>query len=172
MTQRKAMVGRRREKAILPRLRLLLLAVVLLASCDGTVYHRFEPVDSDGWAVGDTLLFMYDGGASVSTDAAVAVAVQLRYAATYKYKDVAVRVETSKPGGEVLSVDTLCCAIYGNDGRRLGSTAGTMYQRGSDAVVVPAVCTDTLFMKVSHIMDEVLLPGIFDVGIKLVNVKP
>ena len=113
-----------------------------------------------------------DGGASVSTDAAVAVAVQLRYAATYKYKDVAVRVETSKPGGEVLSVDTLCCAIYGDDGRRLGSTAGTMYQRGSDAVVVPAVCTDTLFMKVSHIMDEELLPGIFDVGIKLVNVKP
>ena len=171
MTQRKAMVGRRREKAILLKLRLLLMAVVLLASCDGTVYHRFEQVASAGWAASDTLSFMYEGDALVSADAAMAVEVQLRYAATYKYKDVAVRVETSKPGGEVLSVDTLCCAIYDDDGRRLGSTAGTVFQNGSSAVVLPASCTDTLLLKVSHIMDEEILSGIFDLGVRLTSVK-
>ena len=172
MTQRKAMARKRREKAVLPRLRLLLAAVVLLASCDGTVYHHFEQVESAGWAVGDTLSFMYDGGASVSTDAVIAVAVQLRYDATYRYKDVCMRVESSKPGGEVLSVDTLCCAIYDDDGRRIGSTAGTMYQNGSDAVLLPAMCTDTLCLKVSHIMDEESLTGIYDVGVRLTMIKP
>ena len=165
------MVAReRREKAVLRRLSLLLVAVVLLASCDGTVYHRFEQVDSAGWAASDTLSFMYDGS-SVAADAAVAVAVQLRYVATYKYKNVCVRVESSETDGGLLSVDTLSCAIYGDDGRRLGSTAGTMYQNSSDTVLLPAMCSDTLCLKVSHIMDDDTLCGIYDVGVKLTMVK-
>ena len=165
------MVAReRRVRAVLRKLSLLLVAVVSLASCDGTVYHRFEQVDSAGWAASDTLPFIYDGN-PVAADAAVAVAVQLRYAATYKYKNVCVRVETSKAGGGLLSVDTLSCAIYDDDGRRLGSTAGTMYQNGSDAVILPAMCNDTLCLKVSHIMDDDTLCGIYDVGVNLKMVK-
>ena len=165
------MVARkRREKAVLRRLSLLLVAIVLLASCDGAVYHRFEQVDSAGWAASDTLSFMYDGS-SVAAGAAVAVAVQLRYAAAYEYKNMCVCVETSKAGGGLLSVDTLCCAIYDDDGRRLGAIAGTMYQNGSDAVVLPAVCSDTLCLKVSHIMDGDTLRGVYDVGVKLTMVK-
>lgn len=166
------MARKKREKAVLLRLRLLFAAVVLLTSCDGTVYHRFESIDGGRWAKEDTLSFIYDGGTSLAADAGIAVAVQLRYAAAYKYRNVVVRVESFGTGAEVLSVDTLCCEIYDDDGRRLGSTAGTMYQNGSDAVVVPATCADTLFLKVSHIMDEGVLPGIFDVGVKLTKVNP
>ena len=165
------MVSReRRVRAVLRKLSLLLVAVVSLASCDGTVYHRFEQVDSAGWAASDTLSFIYDGN-SIAADAAVAVAVQLRYAAAYEYKNMCVCVETSKAGGGLLSVDTLCCAIYDDDGRRLGSTAGTMYQNSSDTVLLPAMCSDTLCLKVSHIMDDDTLCGIYDVGVKLTMVK-
>ena len=147
------------------------MAVVLLASCDGTVYHRFEQVANAGWAASDTLSFMYEGDALVSADAAMAVEVQLRYAATYSYKNVCVRLESLNACGEVLSVDTLCCAIYDDDGRRLGSTAGTVFQNGSDAVILPAMCNDTLCLKVSHIMDDDTLCGIYDVGVNLKMVK-
>ena len=165
------MARERRKKAVLPRLKLLLLASVLLASCGGTVYHRFEQVDSAGWGAGDTLSFIYEGNGAVVHDAGVAVAVQLRYAAGYKYKNLCVRVESCNPAGEVLSVDTLCCAMYDDEGRRSGSTAGAMYQNGSETVVIPASCVDTLIFKVSHVMDEYLLGGVFDVGLKLSAVK-
>lgn len=163
------MARERKRKAVLPRLRLLLSAVVLLASCDSTVYHRFAPVESNGWHAGDTLSFLYGGNGAV--DAGVAVAVQLRYAAGYKYKNMYARVETLKADSTLLSVDTLCCAMYDDDGRRMGSTAGAMYQNGSEKLLLPASCADTLLFKVSHMMDDEILCGIFDVGIELTAVR-
>ena len=151
---------------------LLLFAAVLLASCDGTVYHRFEQVESAGWSGCDTLSFLYEGNGVLADDAGVALAVQVRYAAAYKYRNLCMRVESCRACGEQLSVDTLCCAMYDGEGRKLGSTAGAMYQNGSEQVVIPAaLCADTLIFKVSHIMDEGTLCGVYDVGLKLSAVK-
>ena len=163
----------KRKKAALPRLKMLLLfAAVLLASCDGTVYHRFEQVESAGWSGCDTLSFLYEGNGVLADDAGVALAVQVRYAAAYKYRNLCMRVESCRACGEQLSVDTLCCAVYDEEGRRLGSTAGAMYQNGSEQVVIPAaLCADTLIFKVSHMMDEDILCGVYDVGLKLSAVK-
>ena len=163
------MARERKRKVALPRLKLLLAAIVLFASCDSTVYHRFAPVESNGWHAGDTLSFLYGGNGVVN--AGVALAVQLRYAAEYKYKNMYARVETLSADSCVLSVDTVCCAMYDDDGRRMGSTAGAMYQNGSEKHLLPASCADTLLFKVSHIMDDEVLRGIFDVGIELTAVR-
>ena len=163
------MARERRRRAVLPRVKFLLLAVVMLASCDTTVYHRFEPVMGDSWAAGDTLSFLYEGSGRVPDSAAVEV--QFRYAAGYKYKNLCVRVEMLNAAGEQLSADTLCCVMYDDDGRRLGSTAGSIYQNRSAAVAVPASCADTLLFKVSHVMDEEVLAGIFDVGLRITAIE-
>lgn len=167
--QREAMARERRRRAVLPRVKFLLLAVVMLASCDTTVYHRFAPVMGESWAAGDTLSFLYEGSGRVPGNAAVEV--QFRYAAGYKYKNLCVRVETLSAAGEQLSADTLCCVMYDDDGRRLGSTAGAVYQNRSTAVAVPASCADTLLFKVSHVMDEEVLAGIFDVGLRITAIE-
>ena len=159
------MARERRRRAVLPRVKFLLLAVVMLASCDTTVYHRFEPVVGDSWVAGDTLSFLYEGSGRVLDSAAVEV--QFRYAARYKYKNLCVRVETHNAEGNLLSADTLCCEIYDDAGRRLGSTAGAMYQNRSNTVALPASCADTLLFKVSHVMNEETLAGVFDVGLRV-----
>lgn len=161
--------GNIRKKAVLPRLKQLLLAVLLLASCDGTVYHQFREVDGDGWNVTDTLQFHYEG--SGRSTKAVQMAVQVRYGSAYKYKDLYLRVETLLADSALLSVDTLCCPIYDDNGRRLGSTAGSIYQNESQNVLLDASCADTLLLKVSHIMADESLQDVFDVGVELTGVN-
>ena len=153
---------------MLPKLSVLLLAFVLLVSCDGTVYHRFGQVDSSGWALHDTVQFVYEGSSLVPVGSEMEYAIQVRYDANYKYKDLYVRVETWNACDTALvSVDTLCCYIYDDNGRRLGYTAGTMYQNESMTMPLAASCTDTLLLRVSHIMDDDSLQGVFDVGMRL-----
>ncbi len=157
--------GTIRKKVVLPRLKQLLLAVFLLASCDGTVYHQFQEVDGDGWDTTDTLEFLYEGTGKASKS--LDMAVQVRYGSAYKYKDLCLRVETLGADSALLSVDTFCCRIYDDRGRRLGSTAGSIYQNESQKVSLNASCADTLLLKVSHIMADESLQDVFDVGVKL-----
>ena len=161
----------RRKVALLPRLDALLVAALLLVSCDGTVYHRFGQVDSAGWAATDTLSFIYEGSDMLSSALAMEIVAQVRCNAGYAYKNLNLRIESSRADGALLSVDTLCCEIYDDNGRRLGSTAGTIYQTGSKPVPLAASCTDTLIFKVSHIMGENPLRGVLDVGIKLAGAR-
>lgn len=156
-----------RRKVALPRLEQLLLALLLLVSCDGTVYHHFEPVEASGWAADDTLTFVYSGADLASRSTAMEMALQVRYGAGYEYKDLRVRVETLRADTSLLSVDTLCCRMYDDRGRRLGSTAGTMYQNGSNTVSVAALCCDTVILKVTHLMGSDYVRNIFDIGVKL-----
>ena len=152
----------------LQKLNVLLLAFVLLVSCEGTVYHRFEQVDNSGWALHDTLQFVYEGSSLVTVGPGMEYAIQVRYDANYKYKDLCVRVETWNVCDTLLiSVDTLCCHIYDDSGRRLGFTAGTMYQNECMIQPLAASCTDTLLLRISHIMDDDSLQGVLDLGVRL-----
>ena len=160
-----------RTGVVLLRVKLLLLAVLLLASCDGTVYHRFEHVDSDGWSPADTLSFVYEGSAvsSGKESSPMAMTLNVRYGAGYKYRNLYVLVESFKADSSLLSSDTLCCPIYDERGRRLGSTAGSIYQNKSQTVPLLATCADTLVFKVSHLMNDTFLQEVLDIGLKLTS---
>ena len=157
---------KKRKRVGLPKIKALLLATVLFVSCDGTVFHRFEQVDSTGWTLGDTLSFVYEGSALAPVGAGIEYALQVRYGADYRFKNLCMRVETWKDS-LLLSADTLSCLLYDDRGRRLGNTAGTIYQNESETKALPVLCTDTIIMKVSHIMDIDSLQDVFDVGVRL-----
>ena len=145
-----------------------MLAAMVLLSCDGTVYHSFKEVDSRSWSPCDTLSFVYEGSDRHGGENAMNLSVQVRYNADYKYKNLLMRVETmNMTDSALLSVDTLCCRIYDDNGRRLGSTAGTLYQSGSAEVFVNASSDDALLLRLSHIMADSALLGVCDVGVKL-----
>lgn len=168
MTQGKDMVKGTRIRALLLRAKLLLLLVVLQVSCDATVYHHFQPVDNGGWCAADTLMFLYEPSAESSAGCDVEMTAQVRYGANYGYKNLYLRLETMKAcDGTLLSVDTLCCRMYDEHGRRLGATAGAMYQNNSNAVVIPVSLTDTLLLKLSHVMADDTITDIYDVGLQL-----
>ena len=71
----------------------------------------------------------------------------------------------------LLSVDTLHCQIYDDSGYRLGSTAGSLYQNVSNDVFVEASPSDTLMLRLSHIMSDESLAGVCDVGLRLTSEK-
>lgn len=156
-----------RKGALLRLNRLFLLAFVLV-SCDATVYHHFQPVDNEGWCATDTLTYVYEPSSESSAGSDAEVVAQVRYGADYRYKDLCVRIETLKAvDGTLLSVDTLLCQMYDGRGRRMGATAGAMYQNGSSAVVIPVSLADTLLLKLSHIMADDTIKDIYDVGLQL-----
>lgn len=167
MIQRKDMAKGTRKGVLLRLNRLFLLAFVLV-SCDATVYHHFQPVDNEGWCATDTLTYVYEPSSESSAGSDAEVVAQVRYGAKYRYRNLALRIETMRACDSVLlSVDTLCCRMYDERGRRLGATAGAMYQNSSNAVVIPASLTDTLLLKLSHIMAGDTIKELFDVGLRL-----
>lgn len=151
---------------------LLLFAVLALVSCGGTVYNSFKHVDNKAWSPNDTLTFVYDGVEKPSSGARLKLSALVRYNSDYKYMNLHMRVETLRMSDTtLLSVDTLCCRIYDDTGRRLGSTAGALFQDASNEVIVNAEPTDTLMLRLSHIMSDNTLAGVCDVGIRLTPEK-
>ena len=162
------MVRGTRKRVLLLRVKLLLSLVVLLVSCDATVYHHFLPVDNGGWGAKDTLTYVYEPSTGTSAGCDAEIVAQVRYGADYRYKDLCVRIETLKAvDGTLLSVDTLLCQMYDGRGRRMGATAGAMYQNGSSAVVIPVSLADTLLLKLAHIMAGDTVKDVYDVGLQL-----
>lgn len=146
----------------------LLLAVALLLSCDGTVYNRFVPVENEGWGICDTITYTSEGTAIGNVEPNMGLCVQVRYDASFKYKELWFRTETTDlADSSLVSVDTLCCVVYDDDGCHKGRSAGALYQNESDVVRLPVLSSDTLMIRLSHIMSDSCLVGIRDVGIKL-----
>lgn len=165
------MLRKIKKKVALLKTECLLLSALLLASCDGTVYNRFGAVDSSSWSQRDTLSFVYEGTGK-SAGAHLNLEVQVRYNSGYRYKNLNLRVETARfSDSTILSVDTLCCRVFDDDGRRLGSTAGAIYQGCSSGVDIAVSPADTLLLRVSHIMADSCLVGVCDVGVRLATAK-
>ena len=164
------MVEKRRIRKTSQRSNIFALAlctVFLLLSCDGTLYHSFKPVENMQWNCGDTLEFFYPGNALSDTVYGIDMAFEVRHTASYSFKYLAVQVVTATAGDSVLSVDTLSCRLYDDNGHRCGSTVGSMYQQSSDNLFIPVYSSDSVRIKVSHIMDVPQLTGVSDVGIRL-----
>lgn len=167
-------VIQRERKVAMPKIKLLLLlAVLVLVSCDGTVYHSFKHVDSKAWSPNDTLSFVYEGADNkYDAESFLKMTAQVRYKSDYKYQNLLMRVETLDfKDSTLLSIDTLCCRIYDDSGRHIGSTAGVLYQNNSSDVIVNVSPADTLLLRLSHIMSDSVLGGICDVGIQLTSQK-
>lgn len=146
----------------------VLFMLLLLTACGGRVYHEYRPISNCEWSCNDTLLFEYGGYFAGNEAAGVLLTVEARTDASYPYKNLAVRAECiDASNGESVSVDTLCCVVYGDNGRREGASAGLLYQVSSAPVFVDGVCGDSLLIKIAHIMDSSLLQGVSDVGVRL-----
>ena len=146
----------------------LMLVAALLCSCGDVLFHEFRSVEGRTWSRDNVLSFCYDGAFDTGDSTGYLLSVEARTDASYSYKNLVVRVETfDGEGGELLSTDTFCCSVYADDGRREGSTAGVLYQVGSDEAFIAKGTCDTVVMRLSHIMEPEELCGVSDVGVRL-----
>ena len=145
----------------------VVLGVLVLVSCGRTRFHELRSVESCGWSRNDTLSFLFDRTHEPSAGE-YNLSLEVRTGASYPFKNLVARVEILSAAGDSLIVaDTLCCVLYDDKGNREGSTAGMLYQAGSTPVPVESGDSDTLTMRVSHIMDSDVISGVYDVGLRL-----
>lgn len=147
----------------LSSLLLLLVAMVSLSSCDGVLYHKFNTVGCE-WHRGDTLSFVLCN--PVFQESCCAADIELRCTKDYPYNDLWLYVDIMRRDSSFIYSDTLQFMIY-EEGRIKGATAGLMYQTSSHLQVIVCVPYDTLTVRVVHIMDDDILPGVSDVGFRL-----
>lgn len=141
------------------------LLSLLLSSCEEKVLHEFKNVGYE-WRRDDTLRFsLYDRYESDG----YAARIELRSNTDYPYRDVWVCVEAVAPDGSFLSIDSVVCPVYNSYGVHEGVTSGIIYQSHSKEFDLPALDDDTLRIRVSHIMNDTILKGVSDVGIRLVR---
>ena len=157
----------RKARTILQRASSFLLLLLVLCSCDGTLFHSFRSVDG-GWQRGNQLEYIYDGGYMDSS--ACGFYVEARTTANYLYKNLVVRAEFLNMRDSLLSVDTIPLVIYNDNGRRTGATAGMLYQQKSEFGVLK-LPVDTLVIRLSHIMPDDTLEGVADVGVRLTTLR-
>lgn len=160
-------------KAMVLRLRVskwaAFLLVLFLTACDNTVYHMYCSVDDGVWTGADTLQYrFYPSAGKGLYDYRLGV----RTTAAYPYSTLAMRVEATALGDSIpLFVDTVICMVYGDNGRREGSSVGLLYQVESKTEQGLFLNGDTVHFKVLHLMDADTLYGVSDVGLKIMSSK-
>ena len=145
---------------------LLSLFALSLASCSGTLFHEYRALDDTCWSRSDTLMFIYD----CSHESGVAgyeLTFEARVDASYAYKNIVASVLVNGKQETEIFADTLVCEVYDGNGNPNGATAGILYQVSSEPIYIDAIEGDTLFMRVSHIMDNDELGGVYDVGLRI-----
>ena len=144
----------------------IIALLFLLCACDGTLFHSFYSFDGV-WERDSTAVFAY-GDRYTSSDFCD-MQIEARTDASYRYKNLVVRADFFNQSDSLLSSDTLVVPVYGNDGRRIGATAGMLYQQKSVAVPQSISFRDSVTMRLSHLMPDNALEGVYDVGIRLVR---
>lgn len=145
---------------------LLSLFALSLASCSGTLFHEYRALDDTCWSRSDTLMFIYDRSHE-SGVAGYELTFEARVDASYPYKNIVASVLVNGKQETEIFADTLVCEVYDGNGNPNGATAGILYQVSSEPIYIDAIEGDTLFMRVSHIMDNDELGGVYDVGLRI-----
>ena len=109
-------------------------------------------------------MFIYDRSHE-SGVAGYELTFEARVDASYAYKNIVASVLVNGKQETGIFADTLVCEVY--NGNPNGATAGILYQVSSEPIYIDAIEGDTLFMRVSHIMDNDELGGVYDVGLRI-----
>ena len=144
--------------------------MVLFASCNRSVkYNQYAHTSVVGWEKNDVLSFDVP---PLEQDGEYARQLGLRITSAYPFMSLSLIVDTKKwsagtvPSDYTQSRDTLQCELINNEGRSLGQGIGS-YQYTFSLPTVHYAAGDSLHIEVRHDMKREILPGISDVGVKL-----
>ena len=143
----------------------MLLLAVLLMGCSGDYMHSYQSVGG-AWSKCDTLSFPANWYRSVGGQQ-LDIYLGVRYTTAYPYKNLCVQLEAVSANDSLLSCDTICCDIYDDAGYRNGTTAGVLYQ--ADFFVSTVSLQDSCYFRLQHMMQDSLLSGVYDIGIRVVS---
>lgn len=141
---------------------LLCVALLAFAACDNR-FHRYNSVGG-AWSRNDTVRFVCS---PASGSAPLAAYAGVRCMPNYPYKQLLLRIEVETSPTSCAMVDTVLCDIYDDNGHWNGSTAGLLHQMEFYISTYDFSVYDTVTVRMTHAMDDEILQGISDVGLRL-----
>ena len=143
----------------------LLLATCLTAACnENTGYHSYQSIPTEGWKKSDTLFFNVPVKDSL---ALLRLSAEIRNESNYAYRNIYLTVSHNLEDSTVWKTDTLLLILADKEGKWNGTGWGSLFQStlpiGSAIVRHPGNYT----FKITHGMQDELLKGINDVGVKI-----
>ena len=144
----------------------LTLFCVLVTACNQkTVYYHYEQTPMTGWDKNDTLSFVIG---PISSSGRYQEELGLRISGEYPFTGLNLIVEQRNKSKQLLRVDTLACNLINEQGNVKGRGV-SQFQYLFPLTIMDLQENDQLFVKVRHDMKRDILPGISDVGLRLVR---
>lgn len=144
----------------------------MVACHEHTVYHSFDAIPHSGWNREDTLSFEITLNDSVLPATFTAIA-EIRNENNYPYRDLYLRISHNLQDSTVWETDTLHVCLTDERGNWRGKGWGGIYV---SEFPLPKTCvisaTGKRSVKVTHCMNDTLLQGIHDIGIRLQRTTP
>ena len=145
----------------------IVLVLLLLTSClnSDVVYHNFETTPKDGWGKTDTLT-MQTGEMPEAGMCGVEMCV--RVTEDYPYQTLVLMVEETLLPRNTKTVYPVTLQIATRDGKR--NKEGLTYSEFCNVLGTPYVRKgESIRFKIYHKMRRIALPGVTDVGMKVVK---
>lgn len=150
----------------------LMVIAMSAASCsDPRTYDRYESVSLQGWSRKDTLTFdiprQWEGKYQLD--------LCLRAAQTYPYRNISMIIERKviyyrqRKKREKTYNDTINCEIVNDKGILAGQKGITSTEIRQAITSFRLNRNDSMHVTIHHIMNRESLPGISDVGIRLLK---
>ena len=142
--------------------------LLLLAACDTrVVYNHYEHTSSAGWEKNDVLAFSTK---PMTQDGNYIEEVGLRITTSYPFTQLTLVIEQTILPAHTLFRDTLNCDLINEKGIPEGPGI-SHFQYRFPLKALPLAKGDQLKVVVRHDMKREILPGISDVGIRLIREK-
>lgn len=144
----------------------LLPAVWLTAAAcnENTVYHSYQSIPSEGWKKSDTLFFNLT---VTDTLQPLRLSAEIRNKSNYAYRNLYLSVSHNLKDSTVWKTDTLQLILADKEGKWKGTGWGSLFQSTVSISSVTVQHPGRYTFKVAHEMQDELLEGINDIGIKI-----
>ena len=143
----------------------MVLAVAVVGCKDGTVYDRYAHTPLSGWEKNDTLSFDVS---PVAVDGLFHEEVGIRINGAYPFMQLSVIVEQQQLPMGFRRADTLDMELHDKEGHVLGRGVN-YYQYRFPITDLHLNRGDSLHVTIRHNMKREILPGIADIGFRLVS---
>lgn len=162
---------RHKVSTLLYIIALMVIAMGAASCSDPRTYDRYESVSLQGWSRKDTLTFdiprQWEGNYQLD--------LCLRAAQTYPYRNISMIIERKviyyrqRKKREKTYNDTINCEIVNDKGILAGQKGITSTEIRQAIISFRLNRNDSMQVKIRHIMSRESLPGISDVGIRLLK---
>ena len=144
----------------------LALFCVLVTACNQqTAYYHYEHTPMTGWDKNDTLTFVIG---PVSASGRYTEEIGLRISGESPFMSLNLIIEQRNKSKQLLRVDTLACSLVDEQGHVQGRGV-SQFQFTFPLSAMDLQEDEQLYVKVRHDMKRDILPGISDVGLRVVR---